>query len=211
MMREYFSQIEVHGDNALKFCNDYTVSLFELNNEELIPTAFINKLGRVVVTAIAKIESLKQVTFVLPSEVTEVLCKNLKVFAQFSRVELITSPLKIDIGDYLSPEMVTTAPIPWIGDESASVYTASDLSLDTLGWVNFEKGCYLGQEVVSRMHFKVKSKKNVLACLSSDSSTQSILPTCYNQHPHILGVIKTTDQQSIKVAHQIWERDQLKL
>jgi folate-binding protein YgfZ len=40
----------------------------------------------------------------------------------------------------------------------SGLYTPQSLSLDRLGYVSFKKGCYMGQEIIARMHYKGQSK-----------------------------------------------------
>ena len=51
-------------------------------------------------------------------------------------------------------------------DESDS-FTPQALDYDTTGRVAFDKGCYTGQEVVARLHYKGQSKKRIRAYTGS--------------------------------------------
>lgn len=53
--------------------------------------------------------------------------------------------------------------------EQSGLYTPQALSLDRLGYVSFKKGCYMGQEIIARLHYKGQSKYQlaVLQCLSA--------------------------------------------
>ena len=85
-----------------------------------------------------------------------------------------------------------------------------ECNLDLLNFISFKKGCYLGQEIVSRMYYKVKSKKSILVCIEKNitMSVKSILPACYSHFSHTLAVIRTNEQQNIITARQIWWQDQ---
>jgi len=43
------------------------------------------------------------------------------------------------------------AGIPWFGSELTPEYFPMEAGLET-GWISYEKGCYLGQETISRLH-----------------------------------------------------------
>jgi folate-binding protein YgfZ len=45
--------------------------------------------------------------------------------------------------------------------QDAGLYTPQDLNYDQNGYVNFAKGCYTGQEIVARMHYRGKPKKQL--------------------------------------------------
>ncbi|MFT5451626.1 MAG: folate-binding protein YgfZ [Enterobacterales bacterium] len=46
----------------------------------------------------------------------------------------------------------------WITDKNRELFLPHDLSMPTLGAINFEKGCYTGQEIVARMEYRGKPK-----------------------------------------------------
>ncbi|WP_192954691.1 tRNA-modifying protein YgfZ [Gallaecimonas mangrovi] len=50
---------------------------------------------------------------------------------------------------------------PWLPAALQGEYIPQQLNIDTLGGISFEKGCYIGQEVVARMHFRGGNKKTL--------------------------------------------------
>jgi len=53
------------------------------------------------------------------------------------------------------------ARIPIINKTNAEIFTVHDLNLPALGAINFKKGCYTGQEIVARTHFRAKLKHHL--------------------------------------------------
>ena len=51
--------------------------------------------------------------------------------------------------------------------EQSGEYVPQNLNFDLTGHISFTKGCYTGQEVVARLHYKGKAKKRVLPAVSS--------------------------------------------
>ena len=49
--------------------------------------------------------------------------------------------------------------LTWITPETQEAFLPQAISWDKLGGVSFAKGCYTGQEVVARLHYKGSSKK----------------------------------------------------
>lgn len=45
--------------------------------------------------------------------------------------------------------------------ETQETYTPEILNYDLLGLVDFKKGCYTGQEIIARMHYRGKAKKRL--------------------------------------------------
>ena len=46
----------------------------------------------------------------------------------------------------------------WIGQDTAQMFQPQELRLHQRDGVHFDKGCYLGQEIVARLWFKAKPK-----------------------------------------------------
>lgn len=53
------------------------------------------------------------------------------------------------------------AAIPSINLATSELFTPHDLNYPVLGGVNFDKGCYIGQEVIARMQYRGKLKKHL--------------------------------------------------
>jgi tRNA-modifying protein YgfZ len=54
--------------------------------------------------------------------------------------------------------------------EDSALYTPQELNYDLLGHISFTKGCYTGQEIVARMHYRGKAKKRLyLLQVNADS------------------------------------------
>jgi len=51
-------------------------------------------------------------------------------------------------------------------------YLPQDLNYDLAGWVSFDKGCYTGQEIIARLHWRGKPKRRLYA-----ATTEGELPT----------------------------------
>ncbi|EAR10321.1 YgfZ/GcvT domain-containing protein [Reinekea blandensis] len=51
--------------------------------------------------------------------------------------------------------------ILWLDGTQSAAWIPQNVSLDALDGVSFKKGCYTGQEVVARLHYKGQSKKRL--------------------------------------------------
>ena len=49
----------------------------------------------------------------------------------------------------------------WLTSEQALEHTAPSLNMDKMGAISFDKGCYTGQEIIARTHYKGKLKKRL--------------------------------------------------
>lgn len=53
------------------------------------------------------------------------------------------------------------AGIAWVGKAGSEEFLPQSLNLDLLGGLSFDKGCYPGQEIIARMHFRGKLKQRL--------------------------------------------------
>lgn len=53
------------------------------------------------------------------------------------------------------------AGLPWIAQSTQDVFIPQTVNLDLIGGVNFRKGCYPGQEVVARSHYRGTVKRRM--------------------------------------------------
>jgi folate-binding protein YgfZ len=63
-------------------------------------------------------------------------------------------------------------------------FTPAQLNYDLAGLINFKKGCYTGQEVVARMHYRGKAKKRLALLIGNTAiSDGDFALTCLDQQP----------------------------
>jgi tRNA-modifying protein YgfZ len=53
------------------------------------------------------------------------------------------------------------AGIAWIGKSGSEEFLPQSLNMDLTGGLSFDKGCYPGQEIIARMHFRGKLKQRL--------------------------------------------------
>lgn len=62
--------------------------------------------------------------------------------------------------DWLAADIY--AGLPWIQESNYEVYLPQDVNLDIIGGVSFKKGCFPGQEVVARLHYRTTAKRRAV-------------------------------------------------
>jgi len=88
--------------------------------------------------------------------------------------------------------------IPWVDSESIEVFIPQHLNLQWIDGISFKKGCYTGQEIVTRMHYKGNLKRYLHLCRSKTPLIpgQKLL----NSTNKVVGqVLNTSDNQSLIV------------
>ncbi len=135
------------------------------------------------------------------------------------RFELIGSPAMLD--QYLSTqELDATTPFSqwqladihagqaFLDPSTAGLFLPQEVDLQKLGGVSFNKGCFLGQEVIARLHYRGKLKK-VMQSITLDipGTPGEIL---YNQqHQKIGQLICQANQDSYTTALCLVDRTSL--
>jgi len=64
------------------------------------------------------------------------------------------------------------AGIPWICTQTSAEFLPQELGLEPLGALSYNKGCYPGQEIIARMHFRGRVKR--MLCTGYIDSTGSV-------------------------------------
>ena len=83
---------------------------------------------------------------------------------------------RINFTDYLNWEKQDILlKIPWIDFKSKEKYLPQMINLDKLNAISFKKGCYSGQEVIAKVHYRGKIKRNMMLI----SSKNELHPGCY--------------------------------
>ncbi len=79
----------------------------------------------------------------------------------------------------------------WITEATCEEFLPQALNLDhpQINGINFKKGCYTGQEIVARMHYKGKSKRHMYHFSSSVSSDLKAGSALYNGDAKAVGQI----------------------
>lgn len=79
------------------------------------------------------------------------ICHNIEAFNTYTPPDLSLQWEQADI----------EAGFPMIYPETIDTFLPHNLNLDDLGALSFNKGCYLGQEIIARMHYKGNIKKHL--------------------------------------------------
>lgn len=103
------------------------------------------------------------------------------------------------------------AGVPNIYPETSMLFLPHEIGLHKLNAINFEKGCYTGQEIIARMHYRGKLKKNMYRARISSLSALlpgatihyqqgqetkiagSVVDSCYERYNNYVSLIMTEE------------------
>ena len=80
--------------------------------------------------------------------------------ASFSVFDSREEPAEEDSSEAIRELLISKA-VPFIEERSSGKYLPQVLKMQETGGLDFEKGCYLGQEVIARVQFKGRTKKSL--------------------------------------------------
>ncbi|MUG31508.1 MULTISPECIES: YgfZ/GcvT domain-containing protein [Psychrobacter] len=172
-----FKQITLQGDDAAKFLQgQITVNVNRLT-ASYQPAAIANLKGRIEFGLWIKKQDDKQFDIVISSDCLAPLQAHLKKFGAFSKFT-ISEPIDIypyvvdeagqaqptfsenadeqNMTDWMSASIATGN--YWITEATQTLFQPQELRLHQRGGVDYDKGCYLGQEVIARIYFKAAPK-----------------------------------------------------
>ena len=100
------------------------------------------------------------IALLLPASLTERIAVRLRKYVLRSKVRIDALPAAVDVTEppaYRERDWRLAgirAGLPQVYPETYETFVAQMLNLDVLGGVHFEKGCYTGQEIIARAHFR---------------------------------------------------------
>ena len=150
--------IEVTGDDAFDFLQgQLSNDLRRLDAEASVRAAWCNPKGRVLwfgeITGIDR-----GFAMTAPAETAEDIVSRLTVFRFRAKVEFEIA----DQAQTLDPDLLIAEGRAWIGKTQMAQFTPHMLNLDLLDAISLDKGCYTGQEIVARTHYRGATRRRTL-------------------------------------------------
>jgi folate-binding protein YgfZ len=137
-----------------------------------IRSAWCNPKGRVICMPFLS-KNAESYILTIPTELVELVTQRMTMFRFRSKVEFVAqtaSPEELGIGTTVDDWMLENlcAGIPEIWLPESEKFTPHMLNLDLLDIISLDKGCYPGQEIVARTHFRGASKRRCLRFESAE-------------------------------------------
>ncbi|RFF31511.1 YgfZ/GcvT domain-containing protein [Wenzhouxiangella sediminis] len=179
----HLASFSIAGPDARSYAqSQFTADVDRLAGDAWSPLAWCDPKGRVLATMMARAGE-NRVDLVLPAVQCESIREGLGRFTIGRRVDLSESgpvsgvfdglgeatPLAFDperglLNDVAAPgdaaalrnwrRLDLCQGLPWLEPESSARHLPQWLGLEELGAVAYDKGCYPGQEVIARLHYR---------------------------------------------------------
>ncbi|WP_435979707.1 CAF17-like 4Fe-4S cluster assembly/insertion protein YgfZ [Psychrobacter sp. DM4] len=186
-----FSQLTIQGEDAEKFLQgQITVDVTKLGLSYQA-AAISNLKGRIEFGFWIKKQDEKQYDIVISADCADALQAHLSKFGAFSKFETSAStpiyPCVLDgeptfshsesnedVQKWMGTSIATGN--YWIVANSQGEFQPQELRLHQRGGMDYDKGCYLGQEVIARIYFKSAPKAFLHYVESSDPKGHASVP-----------------------------------
>ena len=168
-----FEQMTLTGSDAEKFLQAQVTCDVTKLGLSYTPTAIVNLKGRIQFGLWLKRHGEEQFEIVTASDCMSELQAHIKKYGAFSKFEM-SDPDRVsscvvgdeptfsvdaaqcNIQDWMTQSIRTGN--YWINAQTQGLFQPQELRLHQRGGVDYDKGCYLGQEVVARIYFKSAPK-----------------------------------------------------
>lgn len=175
---ENFGLLKISGAQGLKFLQgQLTCDLEKITPGHFSLAAHCNPQGRVISLFYIFNYNENYYLFMQRSMVAVTLAA-LKKYAIFFKIELTDASAELITDSNISRlahlcyEQIISFAIPHIYPETSGLFLPHELNLQDLKAIDFDKGCYTGQEIIARMHYRGKVKNRLYRYKLS----QDILP-----------------------------------
>ena len=167
-----FSSFSLNGVDAQKFLQgQVTLNVEALAEGATRYTAICNLKGRIQFGLWIKKHSAESFELITTADLAEALAKQIKKFGAFSKMQLLAtgevfprieaehtvfSSETTDVNAWQRAAIASGQ--AWIDSTTTELFQPQELRLHQRQGVHYDKGCYLGQEVIARLWFKAKPK-----------------------------------------------------
>lgn len=186
-----FSTFIMTGTDTDKFLQGQVTADIGKLGHQFLPTAICNLKGRVQFGLWLR-RITDGVQIVISADMADDFAKHVKKFGTFSKIVLSAAePIYPVISDGLPSFGMTDenqetawqqASIAtgnyWITQATSGLYQPQELRLHQRGGVAYDKGCYLGQEIVARLWFKAAPKAWLHRIVLSDHLSDKVQIVC---------------------------------
>jgi tRNA-modifying protein YgfZ len=168
--------LRIRGVDARKFLQgQLSNDIEQLKADRLLCAGLHNPQGRVLAVLWLASTASNEVAALLPAELAPAISTALMRYVLRAKVRIEVTPEDAALGALLGAPAATAAAklldiargIPQVYAASSGQFIAQMLNLDCIDAISFNKGCYTGQEVIARAHYRGRVKRRMQRFLSA--------------------------------------------
>ena len=172
------AMLRISGADARRFLQGQLSNDMDLlSTDRLLCAGLHNPQGRVLALLWLTARSGDEIFALLPAELAAAAANALRRFVLRAKVNIEVVPVSALIAALPgAPAATAAARAQAIANGQPQIYAASSgqfiaqmLNLDCLGAISFTKGCYTGQEVIARAHYRGRVKRRMQRFATSDA------------------------------------------
>lgn len=157
--------LAIRGPDSAKFLQgQLSADMEKLAPGQRTLAGFHNPQGRVIALLDVTRNSVEEFSAVLPRELVPAVAARLRKFVLRSKLRVEEIADELPVPDTLAE---IRAGIPQVFAVTSEAFVAQMLNLDLLGAIAFDKGCYTGQEVIARAHYRGRVKRRLQRWLNA--------------------------------------------
>lgn len=164
--------IKLSGPDSRKFLQgQVTCDMDSLGESNSINGAHCTPKGRIVFLFTAHCDGDGNIILEIHPSIIDIAIASLKKYAVFFKTEIsdISGQTVSDEANVSDLERLRTGRAEVV-IETSDMFIPQMLNLDALGYISFKKGCYTGQEIIARAHYRGAVKRRMHHIkLSTDS------------------------------------------
>ena len=154
--------MRVHGADAVGFLQgQLSNDVARLSAAQPMLAGLHSPQGRT--TAVLRLRSLsaEEIIAILPRELLDPVIARLSKFVLRAKVKLSEVEAPADIDAERQRALDIEQGVPQVYAATSEAFVAQMLNLDVVGGIAFDKGCYTGQEVIARAHYRGRVKRRM--------------------------------------------------
>lgn len=153
--------IQLSGPDSRKFLQgQVTCDMDQLTPEHSICGAQCTPKGRIIFLFKASCYGEDNIVLETHSSVIDIAIASLKKYAVFFKTEITDASGQIETPPITDLQRLRTGSADITADTS-DLFIPQMINLDALGYISFKKGCYTGQEIIARAHYRGAVKRRM--------------------------------------------------
>jgi folate-binding protein YgfZ len=156
------ASIQLTGPDSRKFLQgQVTCDITLLNSNQPILGAHCNAKGRVIFLFTARCNEQDTIVLEAHASIADIAISSLKKYAVFFKTAITDISEERGTDSSLTNLQRIRAGSADVTAATTDMFIPQMLNLDALGYISFKKGCYTGQEIVARAHYRGAVKRRM--------------------------------------------------